>query len=154
MEIRVTGHNFENWPFKDHPCHVCTKLVNRLPIGNSRWPPWLDLVLTYDPMEKMFKISSERRVKCEKLTDDGRLPMRKAHMAYGQVSKKSANQKQESPVTAMFVNGSGRIDQSLQRTLHRCFLSSFNWLIFCSPGHRPCELFSWASVRRPLAFHI
>ena len=22
----------------------CTKLVNRLPIGNSRWPPWLDLV--------------------------------------------------------------------------------------------------------------
>jgi hypothetical protein len=21
-----------------------TKLVNRLPIGNSRWPPWLDLV--------------------------------------------------------------------------------------------------------------
>ena len=24
----------------------CTKLVNRLPIGNSRWLPWLDLVLT------------------------------------------------------------------------------------------------------------
>jgi hypothetical protein len=24
----------------------CTKLVNRLPMGNSRWPPWLDLVLT------------------------------------------------------------------------------------------------------------
>jgi hypothetical protein len=22
----------------------CTKIVNRLPIGNSRWPPWLDLV--------------------------------------------------------------------------------------------------------------
>jgi hypothetical protein len=22
----------------------CTKLVNRLPIGNSRWPPWFDLV--------------------------------------------------------------------------------------------------------------
>jgi hypothetical protein len=28
-------------------------------------------------------------------------------------SKKSANQKQESPVVAMFVNGSGRIEQSL-----------------------------------------
>jgi hypothetical protein len=27
--------------------------------------------------------------------------------------KKSANQKQESPVVAMFVNGSGRIEQSL-----------------------------------------
>ena len=27
MEVRVTGHNFENWPLKDHPCHVCFKLV-------------------------------------------------------------------------------------------------------------------------------
>jgi hypothetical protein len=38
--------------------------------------------------------------------------------------KKSANQKQES-VVAMFVNGSGRNEQSLQRTFHRCFLPSF-----------------------------
>jgi hypothetical protein len=29
---------------------------------------------------------------------------------------KSANQKKESPVAAMFVNGSGRNEQSLQRT--------------------------------------
>jgi hypothetical protein len=27
MEIRVTRHNFENWPLKDHPCHVCFKLA-------------------------------------------------------------------------------------------------------------------------------
>ena len=40
-------------------------------------------------------------------------------------SKISANQKQESPVATMFVNGSGRNEQSLQRTFHRCFLSSF-----------------------------
>jgi hypothetical protein len=40
-------------------------------------------------------------------------------------SKKSANQKQESPVVVMFVNGSGRNEQSLQRTFLRCFLSSF-----------------------------
>ena len=26
MEVRVTGHNFENLPLKDHPCHVCFKL--------------------------------------------------------------------------------------------------------------------------------
>jgi hypothetical protein len=39
--------------------------------------------------------------------------------------KKSANQKQELPVVAMFVNGSGRNEQSLQRTFHRCFLPSF-----------------------------
>jgi hypothetical protein len=31
----------------------------------------------------------------------------------GEESKKSANQKQELPVAAMFVNGSGRIKQSL-----------------------------------------
>jgi len=26
--------------------------------------------------------------------------------------------------------------------------------LFSSPGHRPCELLSWVSVRPPLAFHI
>ena len=39
--------------------------------------------------------------------------------------QKQTNQKQESPVVAMFVNGSGRNEQSLQRTIHRCFLPSF-----------------------------
>jgi hypothetical protein len=39
--------------------------------------------------------------------------------------KKSANQKQESSVVAMFANGSGRNEQSLQRTFHRCSLPSF-----------------------------
>ena len=43
MEVRVTGHNFENWPLKDHPCHVCFKLaywfqrrrfLNIFPIGS------------------------------------------------------------------------------------------------------------------------
>ena len=43
----------------------------------------------------------------------------------GEESKKSANQKQELPVAAMFINGSGRNEQSLQRTFHRCFLPSF-----------------------------
>jgi hypothetical protein len=38
---------------------------------------------------------------------------------------KSVNQKQESPVAVMYVNGSGRNGQSLQRTFHRCFLPSF-----------------------------
>ena len=33
----------------------------------------------------------------------------------GEEFKKSDNQKQESPVSAMFVNGSGRNEQSLQR---------------------------------------
>jgi hypothetical protein len=38
---------------------------------------------------------------------------------------KSPNQKQELPVVAMFVNGSGQNVQSLERTFHRCFLPSF-----------------------------
>ena len=43
----------------------------------------------------------------------------------GEEFKKSANQKQESPVAAIFVNGLARNEQSLQRTFHRCFLPSF-----------------------------
>jgi hypothetical protein len=35
------------------------------------------------------------------------------HDFRGEESKKSVNQKQESPVAAMFVNGSGRNEQSL-----------------------------------------
>ena len=38
---------------------------------------------------------------------------------------KSSNQKQELPLAAMFVNGSGQNVQSLERTAHRCFLPSF-----------------------------
>ena len=40
--------------------------------------------------------------------------------------KKMANQKQELPVAAMFVNGSGQNEQSLERTFHRWFLPSFS----------------------------
>jgi hypothetical protein len=35
---------------------------------------------------------------------------------------KSANQKKELPVAAMFANGSGQDEQSVYRTFHRCFL--------------------------------
>ena len=43
----------------------------------------------------------------------------------GEDLKKSANQKQELPMAAMFVDGSGQNEQSLERTFHRCFLPSF-----------------------------
>ena len=39
--------------------------------------------------------------------------------------QKSTNKKQEFPVVAMFVNESGRNEQSLQRTFHTCFLPNF-----------------------------
>ena len=38
---------------------------------------------------------------------------------------KSANQKQELTMVAMFVNGSGQNEYSLERTFNRCFLPSF-----------------------------
>ena len=44
----------------------------------------------------------------------------------GEDLKKSTNQKQELPVAAMLVNGSGQNVQSLERTAHRCFLPSFS----------------------------
>jgi hypothetical protein len=43
----------------------------------------------------------------------------------GEEFKKSDNQKQESPVATMFVNGLGRNELSLQRTFHRCLPPSF-----------------------------
>ena len=43
----------------------------------------------------------------------------------GEDFQKSTNQKQELPVAAIFVNGSRRNEQSLQRTSHRCILPSF-----------------------------
>jgi hypothetical protein len=39
---------------------------------------------------------------------------------------KSANQKQELPVAAMFVTRSGQNEQSLEWTFHRCFLPNFS----------------------------
>jgi hypothetical protein len=44
----------------------------------------------------------------------------------GEDEKKSANEKQELPVAAMFVNGSGQNEQSLERPFYRCFLPSFS----------------------------
>jgi hypothetical protein len=43
----------------------------------------------------------------------------------GEDFKKSANQKQELTMAAMFVNGSGQNEHYLERTFHRCFLPSF-----------------------------
>ena len=44
----------------------------------------------------------------------------------GEDLKRSANQKQELPMAAMFVNGSELNEQSLYRTFQECFLPSFD----------------------------
>jgi hypothetical protein len=68
---------------------------------------------------------------------------------------KSANQKKELPVVAMFVNGSGQNVQSLERTAHRCFLQSFGSfgltvsdILFSKPCQRQYELLPSLGVRR------
>jgi hypothetical protein len=43
----------------------------------------------------------------------------------GEFFFKSANHKQELSMVAMFVNGSGQNEQSLEWTFHRCSLPSF-----------------------------
>jgi hypothetical protein len=43
----------------------------------------------------------------------------------GEEFKKSANQKQESPVAAILVSGSERNEQPFQKPFHRFFLPSF-----------------------------
>jgi hypothetical protein len=52
----------------------------------------------------------------------------------GKDLQKSANQKQELPLVAMFVNGSLQNVQSLQKFFHRCFLPNFD-----SFGQAPSE---------------
>ena len=44
------------------------------------------------------------------------------HAVSEEIKKKSANQKQELPMAAMFVIGSEQNGQSLERTFHRCSL--------------------------------
>jgi hypothetical protein len=44
----------------------------------------------------------------------------------GEDLNKLANQKQDLPVVAMFVNGLGQNEQSLERIFYRCFLRSFS----------------------------
>ena len=64
------------WISNQHQKHIS----GRGPSSEHFWQVWLISVQRFQ----------RRRFKCEKLTDgwtdDGRLPMTKAHMAYGQVS--------------------------------------------------------------------
>jgi hypothetical protein len=54
--------------------------------------------------------------------------------------KKTANQKQELPEVYMFVNGSGRNEQSLYRAFNRCFLPNFRSIGFAFQRRRlKCE---------------
>ena len=76
------------------------------------------------------------------------------------LKKKLTNQKQELPVAAMFVNGSGQNEQSVERTFHRCFLpsfSSFGWRVsemikmWKVDGRQTTDAKWWQKLTLPLA---
>ena len=104
---------FKNRPIRNKNClwWPCL-LMDRYEISSLYRGPSIDA--SYQVSVHLAEGFQRRRLKCEKLTDDGRQVMAKAHVAFGKVrKKKSANQKQELPVVAMFVNGSGRNEQPL-----------------------------------------
>ena len=103
--------NLYRGPFKDASYHVSIDLAKRFqrrrffrnqPISNKNglWRPCL--LMDWDKMSNLYKGPSidasyqvsvhlaegfqRRRLKCEKLTDDGRQVMAKAHLAFGKVS--------------------------------------------------------------------
>ena len=69
--------------------------------------------VSYQVSAHLAKWFQRRILPCEKLTDDRRQVMAKAHIAFGKASEKLTTQKQELPMAAMFVNGSGRNEQSI-----------------------------------------
>ena len=81
------------------------------------------------PVAAMFLNGSERNV--QSLQRTFHICILPSFSSFGQVVsekifQKSINQKQELPVVAMFINGSGQDVQSLSRIHHRCFLISFD----------------------------
>ena len=80
------------------------------------------------PVVAMFLNGSERNV--QSLQRTFHICILPSFSSFDQVVsekifQKSINQKQELPVVAMFINGSGQDVQSLQRPRNRCFLLSF-----------------------------
>ena len=93
------------------------KNLKNQPIRNKNCLWWSCLLTDRDGMSNLYRGPSIDA--CHIVSD---------HLASsfrGEDFQKSTNQKQELPVAAMFVNGSGRNEHSLQRAAHRCFLPSF-----------------------------
>ena len=100
--------------------HLAKQIFRNRPIRNKNCLWWPYLLMDRDEMSKVYRcflpsfgsfcltVSEEKNFKNKR-----------------RFFQKSTNQKQESSVVAMFVNGSGRNEQYLQRTFHRCFLPRF-----------------------------
>ena len=98
------------------------KILRNWPIRNKNCLWWPCLLMDWDEMNTLYRGPP--------IDDSYQVWVHLAKRFQRRRLKKSANQKQELPVVAMFVNGLGRNEHSLWRTIHRCFLpsfSSFGW---------------------------
>ena len=91
------------------------------------WQGLLKRILKCEYLPVMYRINILHYISISYLSFNS---LGKSYLSFNRVSEeknfqKSINQKQELPVVAMFVNRLGQNEQSLQRTFHRCFLSSF-----------------------------
>ena len=118
-------HNLYRWPSKDASNQVLIHLAKQYqrrrffrnqPIRNKNCLWWPCLLTDQDAMSILYRGPSiDASYQFRFIWPSG----------FREDFKKSANQKQELPMAAMFVNGSGQNEESLERTFHRCFLPSF-----------------------------
>ena len=132
---------FRNWPNRNknflwRPC----LLTNQDEISNLYRRPYIDAsyqVLVHFPKRfqgrflRNWPIRNKHCLWRPRLLIDGdemsnlyRGPSFLVSVHLAKLFQKLTNQKQELPVAATFVNWSGRNEQSLKRTLHRCLLTS------------------------------
>ena len=87
---------FKNRPIRNNNClwRPCL-LIDRDKMSNLQRGPSIDT--SYQVLVHLAERFQRRRSKCEKLTDDGRQVMAKAHIAFGKVSSK--NKEWQYPMT-------------------------------------------------------
>ena len=121
----------QNEQFLQRPFHRCflprfvqfgqavseQKIFRNRPIRNKNCLWWPYLLMDRDKMSNLYRGPS--------INASYQVSVHLTKRFQRRFFQKSTNQKQELSVVAMFVNGSGRNEQSLQRTFHRCFLPSF-----------------------------
>ena len=93
------------------------KFFRNRPIRNKNCLWWPCLLMDRNEMSNLFSIDASYQVSVHLAKRFQRLRISKISQSETKLS-----------VVAMFVNGSGQNEQSLQRTFHRCYLPNFSSL--------------------------
>ena len=132
MFVNRSGQNEHSLQMAFHRCFLPSfssfgsalseeKIFQNRPIRNKNCLWWPCLLMNRDEMSNLYRGPSKDAPYQVSIHLAKQFQRRRFF-------QKSTNQKQEWPVVAMFVNGSERNEQSLQRTCHRCFLPRFGSL--------------------------